>query len=125
MDVFKLRDSIIKDYSRYISSFIEIFDSRIAETVNKEMNEGLLWPYPLIQLNPPFAISEDMNSLVDQNVLHKECRNIFRSGKDKTGTEVPRKIPRSCPEKFPENSGSHPIQSQHTIKRMTYKIRPQ
>ena len=93
MDVFKLRDSIIEDYSRYISSFIEIFDSRITETVNKEMNEGLLWPYPLIQLNPPFAVSEDLNSLVDQNVLHKECRNIFRSGKDKAVRKFPEKFP--------------------------------
>jgi len=74
MDVFQLRDNIIGDYSRYISSFIEIYDSRISETVEKEIKAGLLWPEPLIQINPPFAISDDIESLVDQKLLHPECK---------------------------------------------------
>ncbi len=83
MDVFTLRNNIIDDYSRYISSFIKIYDSRISEKVEKEIKEGLLWPQPLIQINPPFAISDDIESLVDQKLLHPECRKIFRYGKDK------------------------------------------
>jgi hypothetical protein len=63
MDGFKLRDYIIEDYSLCISSFIEIFNSRT--------------------LNFPLALINDLNPLVDHDVLRKECRQHFRSGKDK------------------------------------------
>ena len=55
MDVFKLRDNIIGDYSKYIASFIEISDDKIREIVQQELKNGLLWPDPLLQLNPAFA----------------------------------------------------------------------
>ena len=35
MDVFRLRDSIIHDYSSYIGSFIQIQDARINQTIKK------------------------------------------------------------------------------------------
>ena len=50
MDVFRLRDNIIGDYSKYIASFIEISDDRIREVVQQELEAGLLWPDPLLQL---------------------------------------------------------------------------
>ena len=52
MDVFGLRDRVISDYSDYVRSFIRIKDSQIAEYVKKRLEEGRLWPDPLIQLNP-------------------------------------------------------------------------
>ena len=54
MDVFSLREQLIGDYASYIQSFITIQDRRIAEYVARELREGLLWPDPLIQLNPNF-----------------------------------------------------------------------
>lgn len=54
MDVFELRERLVRDYQSYISSFIQIRDSRITETVNEALSGGLLWPDPLIQLNPAF-----------------------------------------------------------------------
>jgi ATP-dependent helicase YprA (DUF1998 family) len=78
MDVFSQRDRLINDYSEYISSFIQIRDKRIREYVDQSINLGLLWPDPLIQLNPNFEPGRSVDELVDQGILHKECKRIFR-----------------------------------------------
>jgi ATP-dependent helicase YprA (DUF1998 family) len=83
MNVFELRNQLIKEYGEYVRSFINILDGRIAEKVEKEMEEGLLWPDPLIQLNPSFEFGEQIDELVDAGILHQECRKIFRRDKDK------------------------------------------
>ena len=82
MDVFGLRDRLIDDYSSYIRSFIQIRDDRIQELVDSELAGGLLWPDPLIQLNPSFEPGYRTDQLVDQGVLHEECRRIFRINKE-------------------------------------------
>jgi ATP-dependent helicase YprA (DUF1998 family) len=43
---------------------------------------GLLWPDPLIQLNPSFEMDESIDQLVDQEILHSECSQIFRIKKN-------------------------------------------
>ena len=77
MDVFALRQKLIKDYATYIQSFICINDKRISEKVDQELEDGLLWPEPLIQLNPSFEPGAWINALVDQGLLHPDCRRIF------------------------------------------------
>ena len=54
MDVFALRDQLVKDYRHYAESFLTIKDERIREHVERELDEGLLWPDPALQLNPAF-----------------------------------------------------------------------
>ena len=81
MDVFGLRDRLVDDYSSYIHSFIQIRDDRIRELVQSEIASGLLWPDPLIQLNPSFEPGHRTDQLVDQGVLHEECR-AFRINKE-------------------------------------------
>jgi len=54
MNVFRLRDELVGQYSHYVKSFIQIRDERISDHVNQRLNEGMLWPEPLIQLNPSF-----------------------------------------------------------------------
>jgi hypothetical protein len=49
MDVFGLRNRLIKDYADYIQSFINIKDLRVHDYVEDALNRGLLWPDPLIQ----------------------------------------------------------------------------
>ncbi|MHB9130416.1 MAG: DEAD/DEAH box helicase [Armatimonadota bacterium] len=78
MDVFGLRDQLITDYSAYVESFINIRDARIRGQVEDEMQKGLLWPDPLLQLNPSFEPGLWIDDLVSQNVLHPECSGIFR-----------------------------------------------
>jgi ATP-dependent helicase YprA (DUF1998 family) len=83
MDVFGLRDQLIRDYSDYTQSFIRIHDERIHKYVDASVASGALWPKPLIQLNPSFEPGDTIDTLVDDGVLHPECRHIFRKDKDK------------------------------------------
>ncbi|MFQ3568568.1 MAG: hypothetical protein SNJ59_16400, partial [Aggregatilineales bacterium] len=78
MDVFKLREQLIRDYSNYASSFIQIRDQRLYESVHQSFREGVFWPDPLIQLNPSFEIGGTVNELVNNGILHEECNRIFR-----------------------------------------------
>ena len=78
MNVFDLRDRLTSDYSNFVRSFIEIRDDRIRSAVEAELQGGLLWPDPLIQLNPSFEPGAWIDDLVQEGILHDECRRIFR-----------------------------------------------
>ncbi|MBZ0119233.1 MAG: hypothetical protein K8H88_19725 [Sandaracinaceae bacterium] len=82
MDVFALRDHVVGEYARYVRSFVEIRDPRIASFVDEQMRKGVLWPDPLVQLNPAFQRGDAMQSLVGEGVLHPACTRIFASKKD-------------------------------------------
>lgn len=94
MDVFRLRDSLISDYGSYVRSFINIQDERIRTTVEHALDGGLLWPEPLIQLNPSFEPGESIDELVDGGVLHPECRHIFRLKKNEGSPGKPLRLHR-------------------------------
>lgn len=92
MDVFELRKRLVDDYSSYVKSFIRIRDKRIGTYVEERLSEGLLWPEPLIQMNPSFEMGEWIEELVDQGVLHKECREVFRIKTSSTGESAPLRL---------------------------------
>src|SRR5712692_9458756 len=81
MNIFDFRNRLIGDYASYIKSFIQIRDPYISGFVQGKLQEGVLWPEPLIQLNPLFARGESIDELVAQGVLHRECARIFRKDK--------------------------------------------
>src|ERR1700690_902893 len=83
MNVFELRERLISDYSSYIRSFIRIRDERVDALVTSCLDQGRLWPDPLIQLNPSFQYAGTIDDLVAEGVLHSECTRVFRAGKDK------------------------------------------
>ena len=66
MDIFGLRNRLVQDYSNYIQSFILIQDARVRKYVDENIEKGLLWPDPLIQLNPSFETGEWIDELVQQ-----------------------------------------------------------
>ena len=78
MDVFKLHRDLIGDYVDYTRSFLRIQDRQIDEEVRKAIADGLLWPHPLLQLNPSFEPGERIDELVDEDILHPACKRIFR-----------------------------------------------
>lgn len=82
MDVFGLRDSVVDDYASFARSFIRIGDPRIREHVDESLGGGLLWPEPLIQLNPNFESAESVEELVAEGLLDPGCGRIFRVAKD-------------------------------------------
>jgi len=69
MNVFELRNQLVEDYKSYVSSFIQIRDERIRAHVDDQLKAGLLWPEPLIQLNPAFQLAHYINELVDEGIL--------------------------------------------------------
>jgi ATP-dependent helicase YprA (DUF1998 family) len=77
LDVFELRRKLVDDYGQYAKSFVSIADERIREHVDRELREGLLWPEPLIQLNPAFESGGTVDELVERKLLHPECERIF------------------------------------------------
>ena len=91
MDVFDLRNRLVDDYSSYTRSFIKIADPVVASHVQKALDEGTLWPEPLLQLNPTFSPGGTIDQLVKEDILHPECGRIFRidkSDNDHTGKEL-------------------------------------
>src|SRR5215472_12442363 len=89
MNVFDLRDHLIKDYRAYVESFIRIRDARIKAYVQDSLQSGVLWPDPLLQLNPAFESGGSIDDLVESGVLHSECRQIFRLKRDLQDHGVP------------------------------------
>jgi len=78
MNVFNLRNQLIEDYSSYIDSFIQIRDEQIHAYVDQQLSSGLLWPEALVQLNPAFQPGLRIDELVDEGILDKRCKSIFR-----------------------------------------------
>lgn len=84
MDVFELRKKIVtEDYAKYASSFIDILDERIRKEVDEKFSSGLLWPDPLLQLNPSFRPAGSIDDLVRAKKLDPDCARIFRRHKSK------------------------------------------
>ena len=82
MNIFEFRNQLIhEDYASYINSFIQIRDPQIRNYVQQKLQEGVLWPEPLIQLNPLFARGESIDELVAEHLLHRECARVFRKDK--------------------------------------------
>lgn len=78
MDVFSLRDQIVKEYEQFSRSFTKIKAPDIRNHVDCEYAMGRFWPAPLIQINPNFVSGGQVDDLVDQGLLDEECRRIFR-----------------------------------------------
>lgn len=66
-----------------IRSFIRIRDERIRGLVASYLDQGLLWPNPLIQLNPSFQYAGTIDDLISAGVLHQENSRVFRTGKER------------------------------------------
>ena len=94
MDVFDLRDQLVHDYATYINSFINIQDETVRDYVHSSLRDGVLWPDPLIQLNPAFRPGASIDELVDDGTLHPECRKIFRRAKSPTSDGAPMRLHR-------------------------------
>ncbi|MBE3064278.1 MAG: hypothetical protein IMZ69_04595, partial [Spirochaetes bacterium] len=78
IDVFRVHDRIMADYKSFISSFLNIRDDRIRQTVEAEIEDGRFWPDPLIQFNPGYASGGTAAELCNTNVFHPGMRHIFR-----------------------------------------------
>ncbi|NCU77564.1 MAG: hypothetical protein EBV59_11660, partial [Synechococcaceae bacterium WB7_1C_051] len=82
MDVFSFRDRVVEDYGQFSRSFTQIKAPDLQAFVDGSYGKGEYWPSPLIQLNPSFVSGGAIGELVEAGLLHPECSQIFRWGKD-------------------------------------------
>ena len=78
MNVFETHSRIVEDYATYIRSFIKIADPDIRNVVENELEQGKLWPEPLLQFNPSFEMHGSLAGLSDDGTLHPDIRDIFK-----------------------------------------------
>lgn len=88
MNVFELRNRVVADYAGYVRSFLRIKDEHISAFIEESLRNGVLWPDPLIQLNPAFEPGGWVDDLVAEGTLHGECASVFRAKKDELPTGV-------------------------------------
>ena len=86
MDVFKVHEQVIDDYRAFTSGFVQPRDRRIADFIEKQLEEGVQWPDPWLSLNPSFASGGAVPELVREGLLHAECERIFRRKNAATDT---------------------------------------
>ena len=79
LDVFALRDSVVREYKRFATSFTTIHAPDIREQVEGIYAGDRYWPEPLIQINPSYKRSTDVGALVASGVLDPGCADIFRT----------------------------------------------
>ncbi|PKW18707.1 DEAD/DEAH box helicase [Saccharopolyspora spinosa] len=78
MEIFGVRDDLIKDYREFTSSFVDIRDRWVREHVEAREATGYQWPDPWLSLNPNFASGGSVTDLVTEGVLHPLAEQIFR-----------------------------------------------
>ncbi|MBT7825343.1 MAG: DEAD/DEAH box helicase [Bacteroidetes bacterium] len=76
-NIFKIQNSIISDYHSYVESFINIKNEKIRKVVQNEIDNGALWPDPLIHFNPSYQIGDRISTLVDNGLLHNDIEKVF------------------------------------------------
>ncbi|TVT55315.1 DEAD/DEAH box helicase [Amycolatopsis rhizosphaerae] len=90
MDAFGVLGDVLDDYESFVRGFLNIHDPDIREKVEREVENGLLWPEPWLALNPAFQPGGSVSDLVGPGQLHPACREIFRhrNEEDPLGREL-------------------------------------
>ena len=79
MNVFDFRHRLVDDYADYTRSFIHIREPRLRQASSTSSStQGVLWPEPLIQLNPSFEPGESIDELVAAASCTTSAAAIFR-----------------------------------------------
>ncbi len=78
MNIFDFRRRLVDDYAGYTRGFIQVREARLRGFIDRQLDEGVLWPEPLIQLNPAFEPGDSIDELVTRRELHPGCSGIFR-----------------------------------------------
>lgn len=108
MNIFEFRHQLIQDYAAYTRSFIQIRDEQIRDFVQGQLESGVLWPDPLIQLNPSFEPGLFIDELAAEGVLHPECSRIFRIKPEPVSAGQPLRLHRHQGDAIRIARGGHP-----------------
>lgn len=78
MDIFDIHQGILDEYKEFVNGFIHIKNQAIRNKVEKELQDGKLWPDPLIQFNPAYKREKTAEELCDEGTLHPEVGKMFQ-----------------------------------------------
>lgn len=78
MDIFEVHGRIIEDYANYIRSFVSISDDLMRQRIEQHLNDGHLWPEPLLTFNPSFAKVGKIEDIVAKGILAQPLADAFR-----------------------------------------------
>lgn len=79
LDIFSLRDSIVREYSKFATSFTTIRADDIRAQVEAIYAQGRFWPDPLIQINPSYKRGANIEALIAAGALDPRTAEIFRA----------------------------------------------
>jgi len=80
MSIFDFHASVLQDYQQYVQSFLSISDEAILEFVERKLlEESVLWPDALIQLNPAYQQAATVDQLAASGLLLPATADIFRT----------------------------------------------
>ena len=74
MNIFDFREQLIGDYASHIKSFIQIRDPQINNFIQQKLQEGVLWPEPLISLN--HSVPSKAPRISDKNQVFLARTNV-------------------------------------------------
>ncbi|GBD31897.1 hypothetical protein HRbin33_00858 [bacterium HR33] len=78
MGIFELHQNVLADYRDFVRSFFLIADERAREFVDKALvEEQHLWPEPLVQLSPAYALGPTVGELAREGLVAEETARIF------------------------------------------------
>ncbi|UFR01766.1 protein kinase [Streptomyces sp. Go40/10] len=86
MDVFRVHETLIRDYRSFTEGGTVIRDDRVKAYVAKDLDDKSQWPNPWLSLNPFFQGGGSVVELAQQKVLHPECARVFQARKTRGGT---------------------------------------
>jgi superfamily II DNA/RNA helicase len=76
-DVFGLRNQVVDEYKDYLKSFIYILDDDISKFVQRELDDGRLWPEAVLQLNPAFQRGAELRELANRGTVLPDTARFF------------------------------------------------
>ena len=80
LDVFELREQVVAEYQEYVRSFVRVFDGRIKNYIDRQLDQGVLWPEAVLQLNPAFEMDRTLGELAAEGVLMPGTARFFGEG---------------------------------------------
>jgi ATP-dependent helicase YprA (DUF1998 family) len=80
-NVFDFPDKLIRRYSSFSRSFVNIAAEDIQQEVERQYQQGRYWPEPLVQIKPNYQRKGTVQELAADGILHPVCADVFQVGK--------------------------------------------
>lgn len=77
LDPFALNERARDTYEQYLRATVNVREPRLAQFVNDELDRGLLWPDPYLQISPQFEKGSALADLAANGTIHEGTARFF------------------------------------------------